>query len=113
MKQLEYFAIANPCQNICRFGREQICRVCYRSLAERKSWDSDSDEQKRATLRKCHRRRLLFRREAWLQQEKKRLPHATQQFELFADDYGFAAPDHPPVLPAADDDNPQLPLFGE
>lgn len=111
MKQLEYFAIANPCQHICRFGREQICRVCYRSLAERQSWDSDTDEAKRATLRKSHRRRLLYRREAWLMQQKKRPPSAAQQIELFADSASLTGNATPLPLPPADDEHPQLSLF--
>ncbi|MDO4776506.1 MAG: DUF1289 domain-containing protein [Cardiobacteriaceae bacterium] len=110
MNQLEYFAIQNPCQQVCRFSRQKICQVCFRSIAERSAWDEADDEGKRAILRRSHKRRLLYRREAWLRQQggKKR---PVQQFELFppaqdAVPHFLRAPATP-----ADDDNPQLALF--
>lgn len=111
MKQLEYFDIQNPCRQICRFNRQKICAVCFRSMNERQHWDEADDEEKRTTLRRSHQRRLAYRRAAWLAQQQKKHRPAAQQFELFAQESSLKGEHRPSAI--AEEDKPQLSLFPE
>lgn len=115
MKQIESFAIESPCQQICRFNRQRYCRTCMRHMDERIAWDKFSDEEKRTVLRKCHRRKLAYRRAAYLQyQEMKQQQNnqrPQQQLSLFERSESQAEKPHNLDSPSNDDSNPQLPLF--
>ncbi|MBV7434715.1 DUF1289 domain-containing protein [Cardiobacteriaceae bacterium TAE3-ERU3] len=115
MKQIESFAIESPCQQICRFNRQRYCRTCMRHMDERIAWDNFSDEEKRAVLRKCHRRKLAYRRAAYLQfQEMKHQQHTPrpqQQLSLFERPESQSDKTHNLKQPNNEDSDPQIPLF--
>lgn len=114
MKQIESFPIDNPCQQICRFNRQRYCRTCMRHMDERIAWDTYDDEEKRTVLRKCHRRRLAYRRAAYLQMQamqRQQQPVVQQQLSLFEALNTRTTTGAKAAQPDGDEDDPQLPLF--
>lgn len=113
MVQLEYFPIDNPCQQTCRFNRQQYCRVCLRHRNEKKDWDTMTDTEKRAVLRKCHRRKLAYRRAEYqlLQAQKQTNTSPSMQPDLFQNPNKNKNQQSNIKGIQHDDDNPQLSLF--
>lgn len=53
-------APASPCINVCVLDADtDICRGCYRTLAEIAGWSAFSAAEKRAILRKIEERRRV------------------------------------------------------
>ncbi|UJF24936.1 DUF1289 domain-containing protein [Suttonella sp. R2A3] len=116
MKQLESFPIENPCQQICRFNRQRYCRTCMRHMDERIHWEEYDDEEKRRVLRKCYRRKLAYKRAAYLQSVAERQHAPTQptprQLDLFNANKRKTPTEQPKkVTPKDDEESPQLSLF--
>ncbi len=49
--------VASPCIRQCCLDDQDICCGCLRSLQEIIDWGNASDDQRRATLARCVRRR--------------------------------------------------------
>jgi len=47
----------SPCINVCSLDERNLCRGCYRSLAEIAAWSRMTPEQQWAVLRASEQRR--------------------------------------------------------
>lgn len=113
MSQIEYFAIDSPCQQLCRFNRQHICRSCYRSREEKKYWERYTDPEKRQVLRKCYYRKRAYLSAEYRLHQTSTPPTPNQQLQLFANK---PTPTRKAKITYHDgqlfDESPQLPLFG-
>ncbi len=48
----------SPCINVCALDRDDVCRGCYRTLAEIAGWGAMSAAEQRAVVERAERRRL-------------------------------------------------------
>lgn len=53
----------SPCINVCSLDAGEVCRGCYRTLAEIAGWGAMSASEQWATVERAERRRLAATQE--------------------------------------------------
>lgn len=92
--QGQLFHTPNPCRSICTVNNKGFCKGCFRSREERFHWNEFTEYQKHLVVQLCHVREKRIeaaRRKKLLQEEQNTLQQKAQ-FDLFANDVIYEAP---------------------